>query len=396
MSIGTIISLFTGGMGLDLGFDSRDFEVKVCVEKDPWAVETIKANRPSIPVIPRDIHNVSTNEILETAGLGKGETTVLIGASPCQPFSTAGNRMSVQDQRSNTIDEFIRVVNETKPHFFVFEQVKGFMRAAKRHISFYERIGKRQEDLHPDERLGSAFDEIMSRLESTGYALSYDPHQPKKSVLNTADYGVPQKRERFILIGSRDGRPLTLPAKTHGAPDHLIEESEGLKPWVTLKEALLELQDPYPEHLGFTKSWGQYLVFVPLGGCWKDIPKELQKEALGGAYDDTNAKNKGGRTGFLRRLSWDKPAPTLVARPNTKACCLCHPDELRSLSVREYARIQSFPDDWVFKGSLSARYQLIGQATPVMLAQVVADVVIERLEEKEGQVANPPKETAAV
>lgn len=392
MAIGTVVSLFTGGMGLDLGFEYAGFEVKVSVEKDPRAVETIRANRPSIPVIPRDIHEVSTTEILERAGLSVGEVTVLTGASPCEPFSTAGRRMSVQDSRAKTVDEFIRVINDARPRFFVFEQVPGFMRAAKRHISFYERVKKRPEDLHPDERLGSAFEEIMTQFRDTGYALSYNEGKPQNSILNAADYGSPQKRKRFVLIGAREGPPIALSQRTHGAPDSLEVAQVVLKTWVTLRDALAGLDDPQPEYLKFPNSWGKYLVFVPPGGYWKDLPEELHKKALGGAYDDTGSKLKGGRTGFLRRLTWDKPAPTIVDRPNTRAGCLCHPSEDRPLSVKEYARLQGFPDEWEFAGSLPARYELIGQATPILLAQALAHAISQQLGRSTIEGTDRPKE----
>lgn len=376
MAIGTVVSLFTGAMGLDLGFEYVGFKIKVCVEKDPRAVETIRANRPSIPFLQRDIHEVTTAEILEKAGLSVGEMTVLTGASPCEPFSTAGHRLSVQDSRAKTIDEFIRVINDTRPRFFVFEQVPGFTRAAKRHISFYERVKKRPEELHPDERLGSAFEEIMAQFRDTGYVLSYGDGKPQLSILNAADYGVPQKRKRFVLIGVREGQPVALPKKTHGALDSLEVVMGTLKPWVTLRDALAGLNDPRPEYLKFPNSWGKYLAFIPPGGYWKSLPEEIQKEALGGAYDETGSNLKGGRTGFLRRLAWDKPAPTIVDRPNTRAGCLCHPEEDRPLSVKEYARLQGFPDEWEFAGSLPARYELIGQATPIRLAQALAGAIL--------------------
>ena len=393
MAIGTIISLFTGGMGLDLGFEAEGFEVRISVEKDPWAIDTIKENRKCIEVIPRDIHQVTTDEILEKAGLDIGDVTVLIGASPCEPFSTAGRRMSMQDNSAGTVGEFIRVICEVRPQFFIYEQVPGFVRAAKRHISFYERVKKREEDLHPDERLGSAFTEIMSQFEATGYSLNYTPGHPECSILNAADYGVPQKRKRFILIGSGDGIPVNFPPKTHSDPKFIESTQINLKPWVTLREAFEGLDDPDPEYLNFSQSWGKFIAYIPQGGCWRNLPEALQKEALGGAYDYEGSKLKGGRTGFLRRLAWDKPSPTVVDRPNTKASCLCHPDYDRPLSVKEYARIQGFPDEWVFKGSLPSRYEMIGQATPILLAQALAHAISNRLACNRVEMVVAPEET---
>jgi DNA (cytosine-5)-methyltransferase 1 len=215
----------------------------------------------------------------------------------------------------------------------------------------------------------------MAAFEATGYLLSFDAICPGASVLNAADFGAPQKRRRFILIGAREGAVPSLPTPTHDAPRSLEVSSGIRKPWVTFREAVEGLSDPCPEHLDFPSSWGHLLVLVPPGGCWRDLPTDLHQDALGGAYDVEGSGLKGGRTGFLRRISWDEPAPTVVDRPNTRASCLCHPEHIRPLSVKEYARLQGFPDDWVFKGPLTARYELIGQATPVPLATAVAVAV---------------------
>ncbi len=375
----TVVSLFTGAMGLDLGFENAGFEIKVCLEKDPWAVETIKANRQDLPVVPKDLGDTATADILDEAGLHVGEVTVVTGAPPCEPFSTAGHRMSILDSRATAIEHYIRIIEEARPQFFVFEEVPGFTRAAKKHISFYERVKKKEEDLQPDERLGSAFDELMSKLRATGYCLSESQQDPRRSILNAADYGTPQKRRRFILVGSREDLAVPLPQKTHGAPGSDDVVQGRLKPWLTFRDAVEGLQDPQPEYLKFAASWGKYLQRIPAGGNWRNLPEECWKDALGGAYDDEGTGLKGGRTGFLRRLAWEKPAPTVVDRPNTKASCLCHPSENRPLSVREYGRLQGFPDDWSFRGPLAARYQLIGQATPVQLATAIAKVVKDRI-----------------
>ena len=379
----TAISLFTGGMGLDLGFDREGFQIKVAVENDRWAIKTIEANRPDQPVIGRPIEDVTTREILDKAHLEWGTADVVIGAPPCEPFSTAGRRNGFRDVRAEAVDEFIRVVNEARPRYFVMEEVPGFLRAAKRHISFYERVRMRTSDLDPDARLGSAFDEIMGRFEDTGYALSYHRGQPATSVLNAADYGTPQKRKRFVLIGSRDGTTVSLPSPTHAAPGSSDTARATLPTWLTLTDALKDLDDDQPEHTQFPDTWRDYLNLVPPGGCWRDLPVGLQEKALGGAYDDPGNELtfglKGGRTGFLRRLSWHRPAPTLVDRPTTKAGCLCHPDETRPLSVLEYRRIQGFPDHWILCGPVSVKYRLVGQATPIPLARAVARAVRSHL-----------------
>ena len=372
----TLISLFTGGMGFDLGFEQQGFEIKAALDTDPMSHATLLANNRPVPMITRDVCTVTANEILEAAGLARGESTVVTGAPPCEPFTTAGSRNGFRDHRAGAVYKFIELVNEIQPDYFAFEEVPGFLRAAKRHMSFYERAKMREHEIHPDSRLGSAFDEVMVAFQATGYHLSIDIENPKSSLLNSADYGAPQKRIRFVLIGSRRGPAIKLPVPTHSSADSTEVLQGDTQPWVTLRQALRHLDYEDDEHLGFPPKWGQYFDNVPPGGCWRDLPENLHKVVLGGAYDDgtdpRTAGLKGGRTGFMRRLSWDKPAPTLVDRPTNKANSLCHPDESRPLSVKEYARIQGFNDDWKFAGSLSQRYRLIGQATPVRLAAAIA------------------------
>ena len=377
---GTAISLFTGGMGLDLGFELEGFQTQVAVESEPAAVETIHANRPNLRVLmgsngrskrPARIEDVSIEELLTAAGLAVGEATVLIGAPPCEPYTTVGSRNGKEDHRADGIEQFIRVINEAQPRFFVLEEVSSFLSAAVRHISFYDRVATRQAELPSDVRLGSFFDEVMAKFRDTGYELSFEAEHPRRSVLNAVDYGAAQNRKRFILIGSRDGARISLPA-----PTHTVHK--------TLGEVLDEVDDPCPEHHPFPRKWGSYLRLVPEGGCWRNLSEDIQREVMGGAIDDpddarTRGK-KGGRTGFLRRLSRDKPAPTLVDSPTTKAACLCHPNGERPLSIKEYAALQGFPPDWKFEGSRTARYRLIGQATPVPLARAVAQVVRRRIE----------------
>ena len=377
----TAISLFTGGMGLDLGFEGQGFEVRVALDHDTAVEATIRANGRNFPVVTGNVSDVTATYLLMKAGLHPGEATVVTGAPPCEPFTTAGARNGFRDHRANAVHSFIEKVRDIRPEYFAFEEVPGFLRAAKRHISFYERARMRLDEMDPDVRLGSAFDEVMEVFESLGYSLSFDPEQPKASLLNAADYGSPQKRIRFVLIGARQGPAITLPIPTHAAPDSKDVQEGIKKPWVTLRDALAGLDKDGDEHLEFPEKWGQYLDEVPQGGCWRDLPERLHPVVLGGAYDDgsnpVTAGMKGGRTGFLRRLSWAKPAPTLVDRPTNKANCLCHPDEHRPLSVKEYARIQGFNDDWTFSGTLSQRYRLIGQATPIPLAAAIASTIRE-------------------
>jgi DNA (cytosine-5)-methyltransferase 1 len=360
-----VISLFSGAMGLDLGFEAGGFEIRVANDIDQYAVATVKKNRPDIPIINHDIRQVSTSEILDKAGLRAGEADVVIGGPPCQPFSTAGKRLSIQDPQGSLFLQFVRVIEESRPHFFMMENVKGLVSAALKHVGFYERINNKRK-LAPEEKLGSAFEFVIKRFKQTNYSINWD-------VLNAADYGVPQKRVRLFIIGAREPPRVPLPERTHALRPTMTVNGKMLEGWRTLRDAFKDLDDPRPEFSPFP-SWGKFLKYVPPGGSWVNIPHNLQKEAMGGAH-----RSQGGRRGFYRRLSWDEPCPTLVTSPIMKATCLCHPDEDRPLSVREYSRIQQFPDNWEFVGPTSAKYRQIGEAVPVGLSQAVSKMIKLRL-----------------
>jgi DNA (cytosine-5)-methyltransferase 1 len=379
----TVVSLFTGAMGLDLGFERAGFEVRVALDVDEWACRTVMANRPRIPVIRNDIRRVPTDEILREAGLGVGGPTVVLGGPPCQSFSTAGKRGSINDDRpvrgGDLVFEFLRVVKEARPQFFVLENVTGLLSAAVRHMSFYERILRREHEIPPESRLGTAFETILGEFSKAGYRVKW-------AVLNSADYGVAQLRKRLFVVGSRDGAPVPFPpTPTHAPPGSLDATSGQRRPWLTLRDAIWDLRERVDLEYTPFPSWGKYLKYVPPGGCWVDIPSELQKEAMGGAYDDPDDPvrrgKRGGRRGFFRRLSWDRPAPTLVTSPVMKATCLCHPDHDRPLSVEEYARIQAFPEGWVFIGPTRSKYRMIGEAVPPPLAYAVAMCVMRAIRE---------------
>jgi len=378
----TVISLFTGAMGLDLGFEIEGFDIRVALDNNKDVIATIKENRPYIPIIEDNIFNVRTSEILEKAKLRVGEATVVTGGSPCQPFSTAGRRKSVEEKKGQLVYQFLRVVRESQPKFFVFENVAGLVSAARKNISFYARIKKKKEELAPEERLGSAFERFLEEFE-TIRTLGGNCYRINWDLVNSADFGVPQKRRRFVLLGSRDCKKVPLPTPTHGPPKRRDVILGHRKPWVTLREALKDLRDPNPEYLPFP-WWGKFMKYIPEGGCWRDLPQELQKEALGGAYDFTGKGNKGGRTGFYRRLSWDKPAPTLLTSPIFKGSVLAHPQENRALSVKEYARIQGFPDDWEFVDHTATKYRLIGEAVPIPLSRALAKQVLEGFRREKG------------
>jgi len=358
-----VISLFSGALGLDLGLEKVGFRIAVAVECNRFASETIRCNRPDVPVIQRPIEDVSTEEILEGAGLRPGEAAVVTGGPSCQAFSTVGQRASMGDPRGVMFRQFLRVVREARPRFFVMENVRGVLSAATRHRPLSER-GPGHPPLASEEELGSAFALIVKELKGLGYYTVFD-------LVNAADYGTPQVRERVLFIGSRDGEDVRLPV-----PSHAKVAGDGRKPWVTLRRALTGLRDREPLFSTLSPTKERFMRLVPEGGNWRDLPRRLQREALGGAF-----RSWGGRGGFFRRLSWDRPAPALTTRPDSKATMLCHPKELRPLSVREYARLQQFPVRWRFAGGIPQQYVQVGNAVPVGLGKAIGEalrVVIRR------------------
>lgn len=363
------ISLFAGAYGLDLGLEKAGFQTVSLVEIEPDATKTISLNRPhlSVSAVPRDICQVSAQTLLQEGGQVLGldrplrvdEVDLVTGGPPCQPFSTAGKRGSVGDPRGSLFMDFIRIVDEIQPRFFIMENVKGLLSAPLRHRP-HDRRGLGCPQLEADEMPGAALQVILAEMKRIGYEVVYD-------LLNTADYGVPQCRERVIFIGYKSNDPVTLPLPTHS------QKGTGKKPkWLTLREGLKDLVDSPPEFVPYSESRLKYLRLLTAGQNWKDLPSELKAAAMGGAY-----KSEGGKVGFYRRLAWEKPSPTVTTSPHQKATDMCHPDELRPLSVRECARIQTFPDEWVFHGSTTSKYRQIGNAVPVLLGKAIGEYLYQ-------------------
>ena len=354
----TLISLFTGAYGLDLGFELAGFDVAVALDASEASYLNMKANRPRIPFLLGDIAVFRTEDILKEAGLKPGEVDVLTGGPPCQPFSPAGKRQSLNDPRASPLKHFIRVVAEARPKAFVMEEVPGILSARMTPIS--ER-GARVPP--PEEEPGSAWRAVLEELRKTGYMIEW-------KVLNAADYGAPQVRERVIAIGVRPDlkRRPRWPEPTHSRRPQAAPPGAA-SPWLTLLEAASDVDS----HIGSAPLPPKYLRFisyVPPGGNWRHIPEGLRREAMGRAYAAS-----GGRTGFYRRLAWFEPSPTLVTRPAMKATMLVHPWEDRPLSVKEYLRIQGFPDSWKVVASTGDAYRLFGEAVPVPLARAAAEAV---------------------
>ena len=354
-----VISLFSGAMGLDLGLEAAGLDVALALECSTFPVATLVRNPPSLPLIDKPIEEVSSLNILKTAGLKPGQAFAVVGGPSCQVFSTAGRRQSLDDPRSTTMfKHFVRVIRDTRPKFFVMENVRGLLSAAVRHRPLRLR-GPGHPPLEPEEQLGSAFGVVAQTLRDLGYYCVFD-------VLNAADYGVPQTRQRLVIVGSRDGKRLQMPESTHHS-----DGADGLPKWRTLGEALEGLDEDEPDYYRFCPAKERYLSLIPEGGNWRQLPEDLKSPALGRAFHSW-----GGRSGFFRRLSRERPSPALTTRPDSKATTLCHPTELRPLSVGEYARIQQFPDDWVFEGTVRRKYVQVGNAVPIGLGTAIGKLLI--------------------
>lgn len=350
------ISLFSGAMGLDLGIEKAGFDIRLCIEMDKWAVQTIKRNT-DIPVIERDINNITTDEMLRTAGLEKKDVTLVVGGPPCQAFSTAGRQRGLADFRGNVILQYLRVVDEIRPPYFILENVRGILSAKLNSVP-----EEYEEYEHIKDIKGSVLHFLTCEFKKLGYKISY-------ALLNAANYGVPEKRERVIMIG-HIGERVPIPSPTHS------EHGEyGTTKWVTLGDAISDLKGR--KDLRFVPLRPKSVEFMAMlkeGENWRNLPEEAAKRAMGKAYDLS-----GGKTGFLRRLSFDEPSPTLVTSPTMPATQLCHPTELRPLSVEEYARIQQFPDDWIFEGRIETVYKQIGNAVPVGLGYAAGSQVMKHI-----------------
>ena len=347
-----VISLFSGAMGLDIGLGKAGLNVVIGQDFESSCVETMKANGHN--VLGGDIREIKPETLLELTGLHVGEPFMICGGPPCQPFSTAGKRLGINDPRGSLFMDFIRMIDYIRPRFFVMENVKGIVSSPLKHVSTKERV---KDD--PEQKLGTVLDVILSEFNKLGYKTVY-------GILDAVNYGVPQFRERFVLIGSRDNEDIFLPIPTH----FQMHQNPDYR-WRTVGEAIKDLENDPGEYTPLSGDRKKYLHMVSEGGNWRDLPEEVIPIAMGGAYE-----SGGGKVGFYRRLSYKQPSPTITTSPAQKATMLCHPKQDRPLSIKEYARIQQFPDDWKFTGTISAQYRQIGNAVPVGLAEAIGRAII--------------------
>lgn len=317
------IDLFAGAGGTALGLSNAGFEHILLSELDIHASKTLKRNRPNWNVIQGDVAELNFSEHF-------GDVDLVEGGFPCQAFSYAGRSRGFEDTRGTLFFEFARAIKETMPKVFVGENVKGLLR---------------HDGGRTLETMINTLHSIKHPETGAGYRVAY-------RVVRAQYHDVPQKRERLLIMGVREdvGDTIFFPKER----DYIVTM------WDAIGDRPQSDGQSYPP-----KKWA-VLDQVPEGGYWRNLPEAVQREYLGGSFHLS-----GGKTGMARRLAWDEPSLTLTCSPAQKQTERCHPDETRPLNVREYARIQTFPDDWQFEGGLSQAYKQIGNAVPVNLGYFI-------------------------
>jgi DNA (cytosine-5)-methyltransferase 1 len=332
-----VLELFAGAGGLAIGMEKAGLKCVALNEIDKWACQTLRNNRPNWKVLEGDIKSFDFSEY-------HNQVDVVTGGFPCQAFSYAGKKLGLSDARGTLFYEFARVVQEVNPPICIGENVRGLL----------------------SHENGKTLQGMISILDEIGYTVV--PIQ----VLKAINYKVPQKRERLILVGIRkditelsDCLKYEYP-KPHKKIYNLID---------ALKQGdLFDCDVPDSAGSKYPKSKIDVLDLVPQKGYWRDLPLDIQKTFMGGSFH-----LGGGKTGIARRIGWDEPCLTLTCSPAQKQTERCHPEETRPFTVREYARIQTFPDDWHFEGSVAQQYKQIGNAVPVNLGREIGYSIIKFL-----------------
>ncbi|WP_185931314.1 DNA cytosine methyltransferase [Streptomyces sp. WAC08401] len=373
------VSLFTGAGGLDLGLEAAGWRPLAQIECDTDAVGTLRlaaerraaADGEAQPtlIIPKRIEEQSPRELRKQLGLKKGELPLIAGGPPCQPFTTHGLRQALTDRRAVEVwPTYLQYVDEFSPKALLIENVDGLLSAALQHRPLKLRNADAGE-LSFDERKGSFLHWLLNELADRGYTTTW-------GLAEAADYGVPQMRQRSIIIGVKGKTPCYLPAPQYGQP--------GLPPVKTLKEALSDIEELGPVQPLSSRKTAVYEK-IPAGGNWRDLPKEMQISTMGKAYEAT-----GGKSGWWRRLSWDSPTPTILGMPDHSSTALIHPDETRCLSVNECAAAQSFPPGTRFAGKPRSQYQQIGNAVPPLLGAALGRHISAFLVTRKDSKPSPP------
>ena len=344
------LSFFSGAMGLDIGMKNGGIDALLACEFNKACRMTIAKNKPEIGLIG-DITDFTAEEILKMAKIPEGrKVDVIFGGPPCQAFSTAGNRKAFDDERGNVFLKYLSIISEIKPTYVVIENVRGLLSTPFKYKDIEEPIK------------GGAMMIILDKLKEIGYTVSFN-------LYNAAYFGAPQIRERVVIIGKLGGGKVSYLQPTHNEAG-----TDRLKAWRTLRDAFDDNLPMNVEHhfIEFPEKRLKYYRILKEGQYWKDLPLDLQKEALGKSF-----YLGGGKTGFLRRLSYSRPSPTLVTNPTMPATDLAHPTEDRPLSVEEYKSIQEFPESWKVCGGILDQYKQIGNAVPVKLGEAIAKTIID-------------------
>ena len=337
-----VLELFAGAGGLAIGLEKAGLKCKALNEIDKWACQTLRNNRPNWNILEGDIKNFNFSNF-------KGDIDVVTGGFPCQAFSYAGKKLGLNDARGTLFYEFARVVQEVQPKICIGENVRGLLSHEK----------------------GRTLEGMISILDEIGYNV-VSPVE----VLKAINYNVPQKRERLILVAIR--KDIDTNYNYPKPYSEIYNLKDALK-----KGTLYDSDVPKSKGTTYPKHKKDILDLVPPKGYWRDLPLDIQKE-----YMQKSFYLGGGKTGMARRIGWDEPCLTLTCSPAQKQTERCHPDETRPFAVREYARIQTFPDDWQFAGSISQQYKQIGNAVPVNLAKEIGYSIVRFLNDVYSQEGN--------
>lgn len=316
----TFIEVCAGCGGMSTGLMEAGFKPLLLNDNDPICCKTLEANHPGIHIVCESMSKLS---------LTAYAPDLLVGGMPCQSFSQAGKREGLKDDRGQLILEFKRLIDECKPKAFLIENVKGLVTHEK----------------------GATLKHIIAYLQTGNkYTIKYE-------VLNAVDYSVPQKRERLIIVGIRSDI-----TKKYDYP--VIHPQK-----LVLSDVLSNV--PTSDGYSYPQSKKIVLDLVPPGGCWVDLPNDIQISYMGASYD-----SGGGKRGIARRMAMTEACLTLTTSPMQKQTERCHPTETRPFTIREYARIQTFPDTFIFCGSMAKQYKQIGNAVPVQLAKAIGQSII--------------------
>ena len=320
------IEVCAGAGGLSSGLIKVGFVPLLLNDNNKDCCNTLKKTHAGVNIVCSSMENLDLTPYI-------GKVDLFTGGVPCQSFSQAGLRKGLEDPRGKLMETFADMLHTLKPKIFMIENVKGLIT----HNS------------------GDTLKSIIKLLNKNDwYNIQY-------KLLNAHDYNVPQKRERVFIIGTLKEQ-------------HINFAFPAINPTkINLKDVLYDV--PYSEGLKYNKLKEDLFKLIPQGGCWINLPEDKQKEYLGNSY-----LSGGGKRGILYRLSMEKPSLTLLCSPSQKQTERCHPLEERPLTIREYARIQTFDDDYSFCGSIMSQYKQIGNAVPVELARQIGISLINSLQ----------------